>query len=233
MIAEECRKLREQLEEVSRANERENIVQQLNSRREELVSLSEAVLSVTDSLKSLASRTSIVGTLDPAKAIERVAKIRASLAEDPQSITKGRDFSNMKKAFEKFAEDGGVAAKETWAAYLPKVRPKVDKGQIDQAENLKESAPIARKLKSLEANTRKLEKKTPANEEAFIELESAWEGIRLLIDDLPPLTNNPKVQEFLKEANAPAGASIDLLTGEVRDWLDENNIVEKYRITTM
>ena len=61
MIAEECKKLREQLEEVKKANDRRNIVEQLDMRRDELVALREAVLAVTDSLKAIALRTSIEG----------------------------------------------------------------------------------------------------------------------------------------------------------------------------
>ena len=50
---------------------------------------------------------------------------------------------------------------------------------------------------------------------------------------LPDVSNDPVVQEFLKAANSTGGASIDLLTDEVRVWLYENKIADKYRISTM
>ena len=115
MIAEDCQKLRAQLEEVAKAEEREKVVEQLESRRTELLALRETVTLATDSLKAISSRTEIAGKLDSTKAIERVQKIRESLMTDPLSITKGRDFSNLKKAFEKFAEVGSAAVEATWA----------------------------------------------------------------------------------------------------------------------
>ena len=233
MIAEECRKLREQLEEVKKADERQNAVEQLDSRREELVTLRDALLSVTDSLKAIAKRTSIEGKLDPTKAIERVHKIREALKADPLSITKGRDFSNMKKAFEKFAKEGSAASEATWEVYLPRARPKPDSNQVAQAEQQNDFVTIATRLKARAKYADKIGDKPPANEEDLQEIEAAWDDIRRMISELPDVASDPTVQEFLKAANSQRGASIDLLTDEVRDWLHENNIAEKYRITTM
>ena len=230
MIADECKNLREQLEEVKKADDRQNIVEQLDLRRDELVALREAVLAVTDSLKAMALRTSIEGKLDPAKAIGRVQKIREALNTDPMSITKGRDFSYMKKAFEKFAEEGEVAAKATWDIYMPRVRPTPDSNRVAQAEQQKDFVTIANRLKAKAKYADKIGKKPPANEENFVEIEAAWDDIRQMISELPEVASDPKVQEFLKAANSKSGASIDLLTDDVREWLHENNIAEKYRI---
>lgn len=233
MIAEECKKLREQLEEVAKAEERENVVEQLESRRTELLKLREAVLSVTDSLKAISSRSELVGKLDPSKCVERVQKIREALKTDPLSITKGHDFSSMKKAFEKFAEDGSAATEATWEQYMPKARPSVDTNQLAQAEQQKDFLTTASRLKARAKYAEKIGKKPPANEEEFLEIESAWEDIRRMIAELPDVADDPNVQEFLKAANSQSGASLDLLTDEVRAWLAENNVADKYRITTM
>lgn len=233
MIADECKRLREQLEEVKKADDRQNVVEQLDLRRDELVALRDAVLTVTDSLKAIASRTSIEGKLDPAKAIDRVQKILDTLKTDPLSITKGRDFTRMKKAFEKFTEEGSVAAEATWEIYMPRARPTPDSNQVAQAEQQKDFVTIANHLKARAKYADKIGKKPPANEEDFVEIESAWDEIRQMISELPEVASDPKVQEFLKAANSQGGASIDLLTDDVREWLHENNIAEKYRISTM
>jgi len=54
-----------------------------------------------------------------------------------------------------------------------------------------------------------------------------------MIAELPAVADDPIVQEFLKAANSRTGASLELLTEEVRKWLKENNVANKYRITTM
>ena len=110
MIAEECRKLREQLEEVAEAEKRENIHGQLESRRVELAEIRDTLLSVTESLKAISARSALASELDPTKCIDRVRKIRESLQADPLSITKGRQFTDMRKAFEKFASEGSFGS---------------------------------------------------------------------------------------------------------------------------
>ncbi len=233
MIAEECKKLRQQLEELALAEERETVHEQLEQRRCELVEVRDMLLAVTNSLKAISARTKLVGDLDAEKCLDRVRKIRESLLADPLSITKGRQFSDMRKAFEKFATDGSACAEATWAQFMPRARPSVDRNQLAQAEQQKDFKALAVKLKNREKHAEQLAKRPPANEQEFAEIESAWYDIREMMAALPDVTDDPVVQKFLKAANSSGGASIDLLTEAVRAWLQENKIADKYRITTM
>ena len=234
MIADECKKLREQLEEVAKAEERENIHEQLESRRVELADVRDALLAVTDSLKAFSARNiELVGSLDPTKCLDRVRRIRESLQDDPLSITKGRQFTDMRKGFEKFATEGTECVQVTWGQFMPRAKPSVDTNQLAQAEQQNDFKTIALKLRTRAKYAEKRGKNPPATEDDFAELESAWEDIREMMAALPDVADDPLVQEFLKAANSSGGASIDLLTDEVRDWLQENNIADKYRITTM
>jgi hypothetical protein len=61
MINDECNRLRRQLEEVAKAEERQTIVEQLEARRDELTTLRDQVVAVTDSLAAIASRCEIEG----------------------------------------------------------------------------------------------------------------------------------------------------------------------------
>ena len=233
MIAEECKRLRQQLEELALAEVRETVHAQLEQRRCDLVEVRDMLLVVTNSLKAISARTKLVGDLDAEKCLDRVRKIRESLLADPLSITKGRQFTEMRKAFEKFATDGIACAETTWSLFMPRARPTVDTNQLAQAEQQKDFKAIAVKLKNRAKYAEQLAKKTPANEEDFAEIESAWDDIREMMAVLPDVADDPVVQEFLKAANSFGGASIDLLTDEVRAWLQENKIADKYRITTM
>ena len=233
MIAEECRKLRERLEEVAKAEERRNVVEQLDMRRTDLLELSDAVLRVAETLKAITSRCQIAGKLDASRCVERVQTIRAALCSDPLSITRGREFSNMRKAFETFVDDGNAAAVETWELYRPKARPKVDMNQVAQAEQQEAFKSKASELRSKERNAEQLAKRPPANESDLWKLEALWDDIRRMLGELPAASDDPVVQEFLKAANSRTGASLELLTDEVRKWLQDNNVSDKYRIITM
>ena len=134
MIAEECKNLRQQLEEVAKAESREKIVLQLEERYNELLEIKETVVVATASLEAMSKRTNIVGHLDSTKACERVQKIRETLQEDPQKISQGVNLTNMRKAFGKFAEEAQVATKATWEQYKPRASPTVDTNQVAQAE---------------------------------------------------------------------------------------------------
>ena len=233
MIADECKKLRTQLEEVAQAEVREKEVEQLELRRVELLELRDLVTTVTSSLAALAKRTDIVDQPDATNPIALIRKIRETLKDDPLSITRKQTFSGMTRSLNSFAKSGSAAAEATWKQYMPKARPVVDTNQLAQADDQKNFKTIALKLRNRAKYAEQLAKEPPATEEDFVEIESAWDDIREMISALPDVSDDPIVQEFLKAANSPAGASIELLTDEVRAWLQENKIAGKYRIITM
>jgi len=233
MINDECNRLRRQLEEVAKAEERQTIVEQLEARRDELTTLRDQVVAVTDSLAAIASRCEIEGKLDPSKCIERVRRARESLKLDPLSLTKGRDFSLLTKAFEKFAEEGRDAALQTWEQYLPRARPTVDMNQVAQAETQEAFKSQASQLRFKARYAEQIGKQPPPNADDLSALERTWEEIRRMIAELPAVSNDPLVQEFLKAANSRTGATLDLLTEEVKQWLTQNKVAHKYCIRTM
>jgi hypothetical protein len=230
MIAEECRTLRHQLEGVDRAEDRRRTVENLNVRYDDLEKLRETVLSATTALRAIAARTAIKGTIDGTKAQSRLKSIRQALQDDPQSITKGRDFSLMKSALEKFAASVVKATEETWDQYVVNARPAIDVNRVKEAELQDAFKHTVRKLESSTKEADQKSRRPPANEEQFAALEATWEEIRDLIDELPSAANDPVVREFLKAANSKEGADLNQLTDAVRDWLSENQTSDRYRI---
>ena len=233
MIADECKKLRLQLQEVAKAEEREDIVERLGERHKELEELRDTVLPITEALNVLTNRTLLVGSLDATKAFERVRKVREALQSDPLSITKGRDFTNMRSALQKFAIESQKVIEATWEQFLPRAKPNIDTNQIAQAEQQDAFRTKAIQLKNRAKHAESLSKRAPFTEEAFQELETTWQEVRNLIEDLPAVANDPTVREFLKAANSRNGAALELLTDEVRQWLAENSSADKYRIINM
>ena len=233
MIADDCRNLRQQLEQVAKAEANEKVVEQLNLRRAELVEVRDKVIAAIESFQAIASRTTTTGNLDATKAFERVQKLRVALMADPQSITKGRDLTYMKSAFDKFTDDVSKATVTTWEQYLPRARPNVDANQVAQAEQQEAFKSKATQIKSRAKYAESLSKQPPATEAEFADLEAVWLDVRTLIESLPGVTNDPKVRDFLKAANSPKGASLDILTEEVLAWLKENKTADKYRIINL
>ena len=233
MIADDCKALRLQLEQVTKAKLNEQTVNQLNERRADLLELKEKVVAAVVSLQALAKRTTIIGKLDAIKAADRVQKLREALKNDPQSITKGRDLTYMKSAFEKFTDEASKAIESTWDQYLPRARPNVDANQVAQAEQQEAFKTKAVQLKTRVKQADQMSRRAPMTETEFVELEAIWQDIRGLREALPAVTNDPKVRDFLKAANSAKGASLDMLTQEVIDWLRENKTHDKYRIINL
>lgn len=230
MIAEKCKSLRSQLEQVAKAELNEKIAEELKERQKELLELKTKVVAAVVSLQALAKRTTIVGKLDATKAFDRAQKLREALKSDPLSITKGRDLTYMNSAFEKFVEEASKATELTWNQYLPRARPNFDANRIAQAEQQEAFKTKAILLKKYVKDAEQTSKRSPLTEAKFVELEAVWENIRELLEALPAVTNDPKVREFLKATNSSEGASLDLLTEEVILWLKENKTHDKYRI---
>ena len=230
MIADISRELREQLEEVAKAEEREEIVKQLNARIEDLTACREEVLAVASAIGALRKRTAIVGDIDGKKACERVAKLRESLAVDPQSITKGRGLTDMKNAFKRLAQQIEAAVETSWSQYKPKASPKVDASQLNQAEQQPAFQPAVKELRTKIKLAERASVSAPADEQGFSELETIWNRIRELTETLPAVADDPAIQEFLKAVNSQNGAPLELLTDEVRTWLLKNGMDDKYRI---
>jgi hypothetical protein len=230
MIAEECRSLRDQLQEVARAGEREKTWNGLQDRQDDLQTLRDEVLAATKSMAALQRRTPLIGNVDGSKALSRVSALRAALATDPDSITKGKDFAYLKAAFKKFAEQAEAAVKESWVPYRNKVQPIVDQAQLTQART---QADFRATVSQLEANVRNAEllgRNPPRDEVEFQRIEELWSLIRKQINDLPVASPFPEVQKFLRAANSGDGAPLELLTDRVQEWLTSNHAQAKYRV---
>ena len=233
MIVDGCKKLRQQLEKVAKAEANEKTVEQLNLRKKELLELKDKVIAATVSLQAIGRRTEIIGKFNATKAYERVKKMRIALKDDPQSITNARDLTAMASAFNKFTEHVIAATNATWEQYLPRARPNVDANQVAQAEQQEAFKKKADELRSRVKHAEFLSKGPPATESEFVQLVTVWQAIRILIASLPAVTKDPKVRDFLKAANSPNGAALDMLTKEVLLWLNENKASDKYRIVNL
>ena len=231
MIADQCKKLKSHLEEVAKSNEREIIVQQLEGPQADLKEIRDAVLAANESLAALKRRTSTInGTIDGTKAFERVKQLRETLASDAGSLTKGRNLTNTKKAFEKISKQTAEAIETTWEQYKSKAQPTPDANQIGQAEQQEAYRNDVAQLKAAFKTAEQIGRRAPANEDEFIELENTWNHIRQLIERLPVATDDPDVKKFLRAVNSREGATLDLLNAAVQLWLEENKSTHKYRI---
>lgn len=230
MIASESEKLRDLLRELEKAKSNERVVNSLNERQQDLVELRNSMRTAFDSFAVLNKRITVKQKPDGEKSLTYIGGLRETLKADPEGITKGRDFTRMKKAVDKLADELGTTTIEAWKDFVAKSQPKLDANQVGQARQLQAHKEDVQKLEDLNSQSKKLSRQPPENEEAFAGLESHWVTIRTLISSLPSPSDNPEIQAFLESANSREGAQLELMTEEVIDWLKKQKMSKKFRI---
>lgn len=230
MITTECEKLRDLLRGLEKAKANKRVVESLAKCEQDLVDLRDKAKSSFQAFEAMNKRETVPGTPNGTKAQSHVAGLRTALKTDPESITKGHGFTNMRKAIDKIAVALDTATKEAWKDYLAKSKPKLDANQLSQARQMQAHKADVVRLEELDGLAKRAARKPPADEEAFASVESQWESIRDLIKSIPSPNTNPEIQAFLEATNTRDGASIELMTEEVIDWLKKASNSKKFRV---
>ncbi|MFO0822550.1 MAG: hypothetical protein U0792_05420 [Gemmataceae bacterium] len=166
---------------------------------------------------------------DGTKVVNAVAVARTKVAESPLEITHGRTFANLEAAATKLVTGYRDAINAAWAVWVEKFAPRVDDAELAPFETHPE---YRQAVSDIKANRKELNrlKKDPATDRAGFDLvEQLSVTLRQLLGKLP--TQAPdEVKKFLAATNTREGATLDMLTTPVLDWLRANNQLDKYRI---
>ena len=135
MITEDCTRLRQLMASLKSAERNEELVRDLSGRKENLKTLRDRFRQSADRVLPLKSRRVELGQLPLAegnKALTRLETMRDKLAENPEGITKGRDFSTLVKSFEKLSSTFDDVVNDVWKPYADRQSPSVDSAQLQQ-----------------------------------------------------------------------------------------------------
>jgi hypothetical protein len=230
MIVNDCKTLSDQLDDAKAAKSRQSLCEQLEARRSDLNDLKSQVLTAASRYQALRKRAVAISEVDVTKALDRLVELRRILAEDPRRIDEGKTFAGTTAALKKLAELLTEKADEAWERFRSDAAPKIAKARLEQARLQPASRNTILELEMAQSDAARLTKAPPADEATFTALERIWEHIRELQEALPPETSDPEVQQFLREANSPRGAPLELLTEHVVKWLRDNGQTARYRV---
>ena len=147
------------------------------------------------------------------------------LAEAAESLD-SRPLNRVVKALERFRGDIHAAVKEQWIAYASHQLGDVT-DLLSLSETLSEIegiGEISRELRTALGELARTQNSIPSKQSAEL-LRTAEASLRKLEESLNP----ESVRRFLS-AVARGGASIDLLTQDVLDWLTSHNASGRLRI---
>jgi hypothetical protein len=156
-------------------------------------------------------------------------KVRANLANDPFSVTKGRDYKTLVKHLDELLDQFRDQVVREWAAWVDRQTARIDEAELARYEAMPRFAQVTTDVRRLRKLVADFPKVLPADEAEFKDKKNALDTLRGQIAKLPR-TDDPEVRAFLDAANGPDGAGLDVLTPKVVAWLKEQELYERYRI---
>jgi hypothetical protein len=166
---------------------------------------------------------------DAATLIAALQKVRANLADDPFSVTKGRDYKTLLKHLDELLNQFRDQIVREWAAWVDRQTARIDEAELARYEAMPRFAQVTTDVRRLRKLVADFPKVLPTDEADFKIKKDALDSLRGQIATLPR-TDDPEVRAFLDAANGPNGAALNVLTPKVVAWLKEQELYERYRI---
>ena len=230
-LLQQCRAVGSLLGKLEEMRQERALADRLNERAKELNEVVSPFVDAMSTFNALcdAGIVSHSKMPDSSKAANRVADLRRVLAENPQDITKGRDFSQLRQSVSKLAEKCGELSAEAWKGHVNELAPKVETSVLNQFRDLPQYKNTITRIDGLVAALRGTERKPPPDADTLRSIQEKWEELRECLAQLP-VTEDPEVQAFLNAAISAEGAELDLLTPNVREYLEQHEMLKDFCI---
>jgi hypothetical protein len=157
-----------------------------------------------------------------------IAKIKTRFAQarEPDALTKGQDWRVLIRELPKVVGELDQSAVESWETHAQQLFAGESPSAIERmfAPTDANKAALFKYRQAYERYVR-LRGSLPEGAEAVAGLARVAQELKSVKFDY----NVPaSVRKFLKAL--PAGAPLALLTAEVRDWIDQKGLVERYQV---
>lgn len=230
-LLERCSTISELLQRLEIARQEQDLASKLNERARELEEVADSFVKTMSSFHALCEQRIVRHSQipDSSRSAVRVVEIRKVLAEEPQNITKGRDFTLFLQSIRNLTEKCGELAAEAWKEYVNEQAPKLEKSVLNQFRDLLQYEHTVARIDELGGDLRGAERRLPPDEKALQSIKEKWGELRECLAKLP-VTEDPEVRAFLNAATSAEGADLDLLTGNVREYLDEHEMLSDFCI---
>jgi hypothetical protein len=229
-----CRDLHTRLTEHDGRNRAAREAEAFRERSKELRVVQEALASALAKASVLRARTIVLpGDLrDPTPVVAALQAARQKLDDETSSFNTGREYGQLKRSLEKLEKDASTVVGKALEAV------KRDLPAIDEAFlRLVEAVPgHEERVAEIRAKREQLFEGTDVaalDAGGLAEFLDRRQELRLLADSLRPSEFPLSVLEFFKSARQASGAPLQKLTDEVRNWLEQHDLLKQIRITIL
>lgn len=152
-----------------------------------------------------------------------VVRERPSLLRSPGSI------SALEGKAKRFSRELEAGLSEVWRNYMIRTLPLMDEDLLQLLGRINVFNDAVATIRQIAFKIKQFEGSPPRTVRRFEQFEQLVEELKLAWSELGGGPVPPAVRDFLK-AVITTGASLDLLTAEVREWLDKHKIASSFRI---
>ncbi len=230
-LREKCQRL---INLSQRKNDLKNYAQQLDgftSRQEKITNAIREIQPLIIALKAFRQRGIINFELNQKvdKLLNFITYTEENFQKDPKWILDNNNFNG--KTFTSGVENLRNILRQNlcqaWKNYLAQHLPSTNKEMLEIFAALESLRQIIQKIRLLDRQIQEVE--FPKNSEDFDRVDKLIEQLRQALENLSSDKIPEDVQKFLKAA-VHEGATIDLLTPEVKEWLIQYKLANSLRI---
>jgi hypothetical protein len=229
-LVAEISRVRESVTQLSNLTQAQERVQDFEVRREQLAVPERRIQSAVEFLVAARSEQIIVPSAPTALALLKdLAGVRDSFVKDPNLIL-GASFISLVTRLQEAANALEAIARDAWTAVRAERSSIINQSLLASLESLPGYASTVRELRRLSARaatfgSRSLVSGSELKEFFQItgDLRTQWQAL------CSPERMPAEVIAFL-QACAEGGATLDLLTADVRKWLAHHSLESQFRI---
>jgi len=159
-----------------------------------------------------------------------LAPLRQRTAEQsPEDFTKGNEYKRFHTRLETLAKEMGVLLNTAWKK-LQSELPAINDKLLEEIAALPGQQPAVLRVRGFDKELKEKRAQPPRTEEELQALLDLAEKLRAELSNLDDAHYPPAVRQFLRAAQQPNGATLSLLTEEVRLWLEQRKLLGKIKL---
>lgn len=232
-LLQRARQLVDELEQLEKSRRLVQNVQGFNTRATDLGQAFQAFSDLAKLVTTYRSRNiPFTLSIDLASLRQALEAVAIAYEDDPNTLLKPDNtltrtfWSSLKNSPNQIRQELEIS----WKKYAQTILPHLDNELLDIFEKLPSTRAQVRTIRQLQQQAQQLAGSLPSSENDIQNLVNLANRIRESWQNLETTEIPPSVMVFLKAA-CGAGASLDLFTDEVRQWLSEHRLIQAFSIS--
>ena len=204
------------------AEDLQNKLDLLSQRRRKLGSaIDQAIVPVNNS--ALAPRR----LPDMEKTRQVLQTVSDAFVGSARSLTSGRNFTTLQRNIDKLADSIGEQSATAWKEHTKTV-PRVNETLLRRIEQIRSQTAAVNRIRYAVADLKRSTGAVPTTQEAWNVYVQARQKVEEQLRQLNPDQFPQAVLDFCRAAQGE-GATLDMLTDDVRTWLEEQGMLGNLR----